>query len=294
MAAGPFIPFCFPTEVDEPPEGEQWTHEIKYDGYRTQFHLGAVPRAFSRNGFDWSQKYSFTLAAANDCIRRDAVLDGEIVALDDAGRPDFKRLPSAIRWHGRDLVFFAFDLLQLDGTDIRTLPCEDRRKRLQHLVGDGRPELRFSDAFDGSGAALFAKVAEMELEGIVSKRRASPYRSGDSRDWLKTKVYAIGEYWIIGYERGSGHAPALLLAEETDKGLRYVGKANPAIGSQRREELWQALEFLKTSAFATAIDKTNKLAVSVQPRLLAKAKHLRGAGKLRHATVVDVLVSRQG
>ena len=288
MVAGPFLPFCFPNEVDKPPEGDQWTHEIKYDGYRTQLHLGAAPRAFSRNGHDWSAKYQLVLAAANELAGgRDAVIDGEIVVLDDAGRPDFHALPAAIRWKGVDLVFFAFDLLRLDGADLRKLPCRERRDRLFGIVGTKRPEVRFSDSFEGSGAELFAKVAEMGLEGIVSKRWASQYRAGDSNDWQKTKVYDFEEYLVVGYERSSGQAPTLLLA----KAGEYVGRAVPAVGNTKRDELWQALEYLKAPELAASLGKANKAAVAVQPILRVTAKHLprRGIEKLRHASVVAIL-----
>lgn len=129
----------------------------------------------------------------------------------------------------------------------------------------------------------------MDLEGIGSKRKASIYRSGDSKDWLKTKAYITGEFVVIGYERKRGAAPSLLLAEETDASLRYVGRAIPAIRQDRRDELWQALEFLHTSHFATPIGGGNKAAVPVHPILNVVAKHLKGEEKLRHATVIEVI-----
>ncbi|GAA2817397.1 DNA ligase D-like protein (predicted ligase) [Aminobacter aminovorans] len=292
MAAGVFIPPCIPTLVDKPPEGDAWTHEIKYDGYRTQIHLsGGKARAFTRNGHDWSPKYQTVLSDARDLVRRDAILDGEMVVQDQTGRSDFKKLASAIRWENASLVFYAFDLLGLDGNDIRKQRCDDRRQRLRDLLGDRRQSsrLQFSDHFEGSGAKFFAEVELLDLEGVVSKRRASIYRSGDSTDWKKTKVYTTGEFVVIGYERKRGAAPSLLLAEETDTTLHYVGRAIPAIAQARRDELWQALEYLHTSHFATPIGAGNKAAVPVQPVLKVMAKHLRGEEKLRHATVVEIL-----
>lgn len=289
---GAFIPPCIPTLVDKPPEGDRWTHEIKYDGYRTQIHLaGGHARAFTRNGHDWSMKYAAVLAAARELITRDAIVDGEMVVQDETGRSSFKKLASAIRWEGSSLVFYAFDLLALDGNDLRKHRCEDRRQRLHEMMGDPRPTcpLQFSQAFEGSGAEFFTAAEKMDLEGIVSKRKASIYRSGDSKDWLKVKTYIEGEFVVIGYERKRGAAPSLLLAEETDANLRYVGRAIPAIPQAKRDELWQALEFLHAGSFATPIGAGNKTAVPVQPILKVKAKHLRGEEKLRHATVTEIL-----
>lgn len=287
-----FIPPCIPTLVDRPPDGDRWTHEIKYDGYRTQIHLaGGHARAFTRNGHDWSMKYAAVLAASRELITRDAILDGEMVVQDESGRSSFKKLASAIRWEGSSLVFYAFDLLGLDGNDLTKQRCEDRRLRLHELVGDPRPTcaVQFSQAFEGSGAEFFAAVEKMDLEGIVSKRRASIYRSGPSLDWVKTKTYITGEFTVIGYERKRGAAPSLLLAEETDAVMRYVGRAIPAIPQSQRDELWQALEFLHGDRFAVPIGSGNKAAVPVQPVLKVMVKHLRGEEKLRHATVVEIL-----
>lgn len=288
-----FIPPCIPTLVDKPPEGDRWTHEIKYDGYRTQIHLaGGHARAFTRNGHDWSMKYAAVLAASRELIARDAIVDGEMVVQDDAGRSSFKKLASAIRWEGSALVFYAFDLLGLDGNDLRKQRCEDRRRLLHDLLGDPRPTcpLQFSQAFEGSGAEFFTAAEKLDLEGIVSKRRASTYRGGPSQDWVKTKIYIEGEFVVIGYERKRGTAPSLLLAEETDSSLRYVGRAIPAISEGQRDELWQALEFLHAVAFAAPVGTGNKAAVPVQPILHVMAKHLKGEEKLRHATVVAVML----
>lgn len=284
----PFIPPCIPTLVDKPPEGDAWAHEIKYDGYRTQIHLtGGHAVAYTRNGHDWSKKYAPVLVAARALIKRDAILDGEMVVQDETGRSDFKKLATAIRWESASLVFYAFDLLGLDGNDLRRERCGDRRAWLHGLVGDPRPTspIQFSQSFEGSGAEFFAAVENMDLEGIVSKRKASIYRSGDSKDWLKTKAYITGEFVVIGYERKKGAAPSLLLA---DADLRYVGRAIPAIAGKQRDELWQALEFLTTNRFAAPVG-SSKGAVPVQPVLRVRAKHLRGEEKLRHATVTEIL-----
>lgn len=285
---GQFIPPCVPTLVDKPPEGDGWAHEIKYDGYRTQIHLtGRYVKGFTKTGVDWSKRYVPVLAAVRTLISRDAVLDGEMVVQDEEGRSDFHRLASAIRWKSASLVFYAFDLLALDGEDIRRQSCEARRSRLRDLIGDPRPDLpiQFSQDFRGSGAEFFAAADSMGLEGIVSKRLASVYRGGDSKDWLKIKAYTTGEFIVIGYERKKGAAPSLLLADE---GLRYVGRAIPAISGKSRDELWQALAFIETDRWAADVG-SNKGASPVTPALKVTVRHLRGEEKLRHATVTEIL-----
>jgi bifunctional non-homologous end joining protein LigD len=290
---GQFIPPCIPMLVDKPPEGDAWAHEIKYDGYRTQIHLiGRKAYGYTRNGHDWSTKYGPVLVAARETIRCDAIVDGEMVVQDETGRSDFKKLATAIRWENASLVFYAFDLLWVDGSDLRKLRCEERRSRLEILVGPPRPDIpiQFSQSFEGSGVEFFAAVERMNLEGIVSKRKASIYRSGPSKDWVKIKSYMVGEFVVIGYERKRGEAPSLLLAEEIHAKLRYVGRAIPAIPQAQRDDLWQALEFLHTRHFATPIGAGNKSAVAVHPILHVMAKHLKGEEKLRHATMVEVLL----
>ncbi|MBT1160207.1 hypothetical protein J1C56_32270 [Aminobacter anthyllidis] len=123
------------------------------------------------------------------------------------------------------------------------------------MLGDPRPTcpLQFSQAFEGSGAEFFAAVEKMDLEGMVSKRRASIYRSGPSLDWVEAKTYITGEFVVIDYERKHGAAPSLLLAMEADDRMTYVGRAIPAIPQAKRDELCRALEFLHASHFATPI-----------------------------------------
>jgi bifunctional non-homologous end joining protein LigD len=231
------------------------------------------------------------LAASRERIRRDATLDGEMVVQDESGRTDFKKLVTAIRSENASLIFYAFDLLGPDGNDLRKQSCEDRRERLHDFIGDPQPVLpiQFSQSFEGSGSEFFAAVEQMNLEGIMSKRKASIYQSGDSKDWQKTKAYIMGEFVVIGYERKRGAAPSLLLAREDDDRMTYVSRAIPAIAQARRDELWQALEFLHTSHFGTPIGAGNKYAVPVHPILHVMAKHLKGEEKLRHATVTEVL-----
>ena len=186
-----FVEPQLPTLTDQPPDGDGWIHEIKHDGYRTMLVLdrGSI-RAFTRNGHDWSDRYPGIVASAARLGCRSAILDGEVIVQNTRGASDFEGLQHALKHRPHSLIFYAFDLLHLDGNDLRALPLVDRRAELKKLIGEeGAGALQFSEEFVGDGAALFRECAKHELEGIVSKRVMSRYRSGRSRTWLKTKCF---------------------------------------------------------------------------------------------------------
>jgi len=143
-----------PILVDEPTDGDNWQHEIKYDGYRTQLHLGNQPKAFTRNGHDWSDRYAYLLAAGSKLPCTSAVLDWEVIVQDRTGKSDFHSLRTAIQKEPHRLVFMAFDLLELDGRDLTRLALEERRERLADLVGSQPAScpLLFSSHVIGGGA----------------------------------------------------------------------------------------------------------------------------------------------
>jgi len=139
-------------------------------------------RAYTRNGFDWSDRYSGIVSAAAQLRCRSAILDGEVIVQDERGVSDFESLRSAIRWRPHKLLLYAFDILHLDGEDLRDRPLLERRAKLKELVGRDRARpLQFSDEFTGDSAAFFRACAEHELEGVVSKLAKSRYRSGRSK-----------------------------------------------------------------------------------------------------------------
>src|SRR5262245_61388654 len=191
-----FIKPELPTLVPEPPTGEGWIHEIKYDGYRTLIAIdrGKV-RAFTRSGHDWTATYRRVVDACSKLSCRTAVLDGEIAVQDEHGITDFHALCSAIHRAPHRILFFAFDLLHLDGQDLRRRPLMERRELLRKLIRpDKRSPTQFSDHIEGDGATFFKAAAELGLEGIVSKRAASRYHSGPSRSWLKIKNLVESEF----------------------------------------------------------------------------------------------------
>jgi bifunctional non-homologous end joining protein LigD len=181
-----FVPPCIPTRAIKPPAGTDWVHEIKHDGYRLQVRRqGDVVRLFTRNGYDWSARYPAISVTATLLRAKSFALDGEAVVCG----PDGVAIFDALHRRGTvtEAMMYAFDLLELDGEDLRAMPLVDRKRRLARLLGGRRLGIVLSDHTDEDGALLFVHACRMGLEGIVSKRLSAPCRSGRSRDWLKVK-----------------------------------------------------------------------------------------------------------
>jgi bifunctional non-homologous end joining protein LigD len=222
-----FIKPELPILTPEPPTGDGWIHEIKHDGYRTLIIIdqGRV-RAFSRQGRDWTGPYRRVVDACARLPCRDAFLDGEIIVQDENGKSDFEALRSAIYKAPHRIVFFAFDLLHLDGQDLGRTPLIERRAALRNLIEpDPRSPVQFSDHLECDGVRFFETAAELGLEGIVSKRAASRYRSGPSRSWLKTKNMVESEFILLGTDRDATGVPWALLASDHDGELVFAGPA---------------------------------------------------------------------
>jgi DNA ligase D-like protein (predicted ligase) len=278
-----------PSLVEEPPSGDKWLHEIKHDGYRTQLTLsGADRQAFTRNGHDWSERYRYVLDDARRLDCTSAVIDGEIIIQDELGRADFDNLKAAIERHPERLIFYAFDLLHLDGDDLRQEPLLDRRSRLRDLTGEHHPvsRIQFSEHVVGGGPEFFQAACAAELEGIVSKKVTSRYCSCRSKAWLKTKAFTEGEFMVIGYKREKDRSIALL-AREVDQTLEYAGGAFVTLSDQERERFWRTTERLASDTPATDIAVAG--ASWLRPEMRVRAKHLRCSGKLRHATLRDMI-----
>jgi bifunctional non-homologous end joining protein LigD len=181
-----FIEHCVPIPAAKPPAGPQWVHEIKHDGYRLIVRRdGARVRVFTRRGYDWTEQFSAITAAAAKVPALSFTIDGEAVVTGTDGVAAFDEL------HGRrrfdEAFLWAFDLLELNGVDLRPLPFSKRKARLAKLLAGGVPGMALNEHIDADGAAVFVEACRMGLEGIVSKRRDAPYRSGRSGDWVKTK-----------------------------------------------------------------------------------------------------------
>ena len=191
--------------VDKPPRGGDWLHEIKFDGYRTAVHLsGGEARMITRSGLDWTKRYGELKDELGRLPCREAIIDGEIVVLDEKGIARFSLLQDALSSGDRHkLVFYAFDLLFLDGWDLTATPLEKRKGLLAQLLAghvSGRSAIQLSDHVGGDdGAALYERAAELGLEGVVSKRASSPYVPGRSKTWVKSKALNAGDFVIAGY-----------------------------------------------------------------------------------------------
>jgi len=194
-----FIEPQLASPVDQPPEGKHWIHEIKHDGYRFQLVIERrKARVFSRNGYDWSDRYPSIVRAAANLQCKSAIIDGEAIVQNGHGASDFDALQSALRKQPNSIIIFTFDLLHLDGKDLRQETLLERRDALKAPVGDDDgSRIQFSDEFDGDGATLFKACGELGLEGIVSKHALAPYRSGRSKTWLKTKCFTESTFVVV-------------------------------------------------------------------------------------------------
>jgi bifunctional non-homologous end joining protein LigD len=185
FCAGSFCPACHPAPI-APPSGTGWVHEIKHDGFRMMVRRDvAGNRLLTRNGHDWSTRYPQIFEAAGALKVRSFLIDGEAVACDGDGMPVFDRL----RYRRQDarVFLFAFDLLELNGQDLRRAPLEVRKRQLATLLRAAKIGLQLNEHISEPGDVVFRHACKMGLEGIVSKRLGSPYRSGRSKDWLKFK-----------------------------------------------------------------------------------------------------------
>ena len=282
-----FIEPQLASPVDQPPEGKHWIHEIKHDGYRCQVLLELEQaRVFTRNGYDWSDRYPSIVRAAAKLPCLSAIIDGEAIVQDQNGASDFDALSSAMRWRADSIILYAFDLMHLSGKDLRQQPLFERRALLKTLLGsDEESRIQFSDEFDGDGDVLFQACAQRGLEGIVSKHALAPYRSGRSKTWLKTKCFTESTFVVVGTDRDrKTGAVRALLAHNDGSGVNYAGAAFIALAGEERTQFFAQLESLATSweAFKTSRMVDIKWC---QPALTVRVKHLAGGNVLRYAVV---------
>lgn len=278
-----FIKPMEPALVDMPPDGDDWLHEIKFDGYRTQIikDAGGI-RLLTRRGYDWTARYRVLADQAAVIEADDFIIEGEAIVVDEAGRSDFHALQSAVssREPYQDYYLVAFDLLHLNGHDLRNMPLYDRREILQGMIEAGG-RIQFSEAMPGTGDAVYYLADQTGQEGIVSKRRDSLYRSGPTMNWRKIKCYDYKEMAIIGVQRDPGQAARVLMAD----GGRYVGAANVNFKFDKRRRLWDRVQGKIGGPVPKGLKKDK--AEWLKPGLVGRVKFLKGEEQLRHAKLLD-------
>ncbi|WP_292418986.1 ATP-dependent DNA ligase [Mesorhizobium sp.] len=270
-----------PELVEQPPKGDGWDHEVKFDGYRTQLVKdGDGIRLYTKSGMDWTAKYKPLAEEAAGIKARTFIIEGEIIVTNEAGLSDFHALRSAISRRPQDLYLVAFDLLHLNGHDLRDMPLRDRREILQASIPAGG-HIQFSEALPGIGDAIYHLACAAGLEGIVSKRLDSVYRSGPTMNWRKIKCYAEKEMDIIGVKRESGKPAMVLMADQG----RYMGGAFVTFRADKRQRLWESAE--RKAGAPAPQGLTKEKAQWLKPGLVGRVKFLKGEEKLRHASLKD-------
>ena len=299
-AGSGFIPPQLATLVAEVPLGDEWLHEVKFDGYRFLAAIrGRSARLFTRRGLDWSDHFPGIVAACAALPVREALLDGEVVALLPDGRSSFQALQQAMSGSRRPIVYCVFDLLRIDGTDLRSVPLLERKQRLARLLrgrrGAGARSVRYSGHVVGQGKAVLEKACRMGLEGIVSKRVDAPYQSLRTRTWLKVKCLNRQEFVVAGFTEPQGSRSgigALLLGVYTDRGeLQYAGKVGTGMGHQMLHELRTRLAPLArpTPPFSGKVRRVAGV-TWVEPRLVAEVAFTEWTadGRLRHPSFIGL------
>ena len=273
---------------ERPPAERGWAHEIKFDGYRIQLRVQAGQATLkTRKGLDWTAKFP-AIAREAEALP-DGIIDGEIVALDDAGAPDFAALQAALSEERTDdLVFYAFDLLFDSTGDLRPSPLSERKDRLQAHLPDKSALIRFVEHFDTGGDAVLRSACRLSLEGIVSKRLDAPYRSGRSASWIKAKCRAGHEVVIGGWTTTNGQFRSLLAGVHRGDHLIYIGRVGTGYGAAKVKSLLPRLQAVAadTSPF-TGVGAPRKDAGThwVTPNLVAEIEFAgwTGDGMVRQA-----------
>jgi len=286
------------TLVDTVPAGNQWLHEVKYDGYRALLSVGAGgPKIYTRTGLDWTDRFP-GIAAAAASLPGSALIDGEIVAFKH-GKPDFSSLQEALSNGGEGLTLFAFDLLEGEGEDLTKLPQLARKERLRALVEGADDRIQFSEHVLGAGEKLFETMCREGYEGVVSKRADAPYRGARTKAWLKTKCIRRQEFVILGWSpstaKGRGFR-SLLLGLNGPDGLRYAGKVGTGFSTQVLHDLRERLEKIEAKKPAAEVPRAEARGAHwVKPSLVAEIAFAEFTAEnvVRHASFLGLREDKQ-
>ena len=281
------------------PAGNAWLHEMKYDGYRTLISVGGGEgRAYTRSGLDWTEKFAPVVADAATLDASSALLDGEAVVLDAEGRTSFQGLQNALKSDPESILYYAFDLLALDGEDLTNRPLTERKEKLAALIGTGTAKIRYSDHIVGRGEELFGTFCEAGLEGIISKRADAKYVGSRSGSWVKTKCIKRQEFVIVGWtpsDKQRGFR-ALLLGVNEDGRLRYAGKAGTGYTADEIDKLMGLMAPLEVKKpTVEAPSAAVRGAHWIQPKLVAEIAFMEvtGDGVLRHSSYLGLRLDKK-
>jgi bifunctional non-homologous end joining protein LigD len=286
-----FIEPSDPSLRQRAPAGDDWVYEIKADGYRAQIHVheGNVS-AYSRSGVNWTGQFSVIAKAAEQLKVRQAVLDGEAVVYGETGVPDFQALRRELgRKHLGSLRYHAFDLLHLDGHDLRNVPYVERKELLKQVLAVAPEQLIYVGYVEAEGHRVFQHACNMGLEGVIGKRRRSIYRSGRTDDWVKLKCTKSDNFPIVAFVEKLGARPrriaSLYLGRHKQGNLVYAGKARTGYSEATARELREQLDplIMERSPLSEPVRKPK--ATWVEPALDAEIEYggLTDDGLLREA-----------
>jgi bifunctional non-homologous end joining protein LigD len=290
-----FVPPCLARLESAPPLGDEWLHEVKFDGYRIQAAIaGDAVRLRTRTGLDWTDRFGKSIPSALARLDCDtALIDGEIVVLGEGGVSVFSLLQLDLS-EGRTsrMLFYVFDLLHLNGSDITDEPLLDRKEKLRELLrgADERGPVRFSEHFSEPSKVVLEHACRMGLEGVVSKRAAAPYRSGRGHDWIKSKCTMRQEFVIAGYvpsDKAARGLRSLLVGYREDERLKPAGRVGTGFSTRSIRTLKEKLDGLRTdkAPYEGAAGRERNV-IWVEPELVAEIEFrswTRG-GSIRHAS----------
>lgn len=295
-----FIAPCLATIYNTPARGAAWIHEIKFDGYRLQARIEeGNAHLLTRTGLDWTGRFRAIAQTLASWQLSSAILDGEVVVQDNTGLTDFSALVEALKaGRTREMVYYVFDLLFLNGLDLRTLPLAERRSALETLLSQQPPSsnIQFSKHLEGDAGTIFTEACKLGLEGIISKRKDKPYRSGRQDEWRKIKCAFTDEFVVGGYAEHSALKNAigsLALGYFSNGKFVYAGRVGSGFNQQTAAALWDGLQAtkLKRSPFAGRLTNLQRSGMTwVKPLLVANVTYRAWSPDLilRHATFKGV------
>jgi bifunctional non-homologous end joining protein LigD len=277
-----FIEPALAASVDHVPSGERWLHEIKFDGYRVQVHLrdGAVT-VYTRRGHDWTKRFRKVASDASEIGAGSAIIDGEVVVPQANGATDFSVLQNELKGRSKKIVLVAFDLLYLNGSDLRQLPLVERKAQLKKLIAGSNAQ--FSESFEIDGREMFDHACRIGLEGVVSKVRDSRYVSGRGNVWVKKTCAQRETLPIAGFSLDGDDWDGIYVGRYKGRDLVYAGKVDHGFDRNSADDLRNRLTPLIRKAQPYA-KRVHHRGVWVEPKLLAEIEYRTKSaeGKVRH------------